>query len=263
MPEDSYYLADLYDVTSPGVPGDADFYVEEAHRADSPVLELGCGTGRVLLSLAEEGLSAIGLDISHAMLAKAREKINACPGEVQRRISLVEADMRAFHLDRTFELILIPYRAFQHLLRPQDQRRALCCIREHLADDGRLIIDLFDPRLEALAARMGRKASTPIFQQKFEHPHNGHRVLLWTSGRLDLADQQLYELWIYEELDECGKMIRRQYRTLQLRWIYRYEMQYLLELCGYRVMALYGDFERGTFRHGGEQIWVVQKAAEA
>ena len=83
-----------YDYVATGVEGDVPFYVEEARSAGSPVLELGCGTGRILIPMAAAGLEVVGLDASHDMLMIARNKLEVLPPEVRRRVQLVEGDMR-------------------------------------------------------------------------------------------------------------------------------------------------------------------------
>ena len=108
-----------------GERGDVAFYVEEARRAGAPALELACGTGRVLIPVAEAGLTVVGLDSSAAMLSIAQEKIAELPDTTQRRIELVEGDMRSFALDQRFKLIMIPFRSFLHLMTPAAQRQAL------------------------------------------------------------------------------------------------------------------------------------------
>jgi hypothetical protein len=65
--------------------------------------------------------------------------------------------------------------------------------------------------------------------------------------------------WVFEELNRDGKVVSKTYIPLTLRYVFRYEMQYLLELCGYEIEALYGDFRRGPFRYGGEQIWIARR----
>jgi hypothetical protein len=82
---------------------------------------------------------------------------------------------------------------------------------------------------------------------------------MWFTGQYDPERQLLDGSFIFEELDEQGRMVAKTYSPLTLRYVYRYEMRYLLELCGYKVEALYGDFRRGPFRHGREQIWVARK----
>src|SRR5207253_2377433 len=108
--------AALYDTISTGLEGDVSFYVDEARNSGAPVLELGCGTGRILIPIAETGIEIVGLDAAQSMLDIARRKVAALPEETQRRIELTEGDMRHFDLGRRFSLVLIPYRAFLHLL---------------------------------------------------------------------------------------------------------------------------------------------------
>ena len=147
--------ADFYDSCFAGLEGDTQFYVEEAQKAGSPVLELGCGTGRILLPIAKAGITIVGLDRAPAMLAILRQKLTKLSPEVQGRVALVEGDMRDFEREERFPLVIIPYRAFLHLLTAKAQRQALTCIREHLTDDGRLIFNVFDPNLEVIAAHLG------------------------------------------------------------------------------------------------------------
>jgi SAM-dependent methyltransferase len=252
--------AAIYDYYSTGVEGDVLFYVEEAQKAGGPVLELGCGTGRILIPTAEAGVEIAGLDRAPSMLAIAREKVAGLDPAVQGRIGLVEGDMRDFSLGRRFKLVTIPYRAFLHLLTGEDQRRALRCVRDHLEPDGRLILNTFDPRLETIAAHSGSLGPALKMVDEFVHPDTGHKVVVWDTRQYDGEAQMINQYFIFEELDGEGQVVNKTYGSLVLRYLHRYEMQYLLELCGYRVEALYGDFRRGPFRYGGEQIWVARLA---
>ena len=82
---------------------------------------------------------------------------------------------------------------------------------------------------------------------------------MWETRQIDLGEQTLEAHFIFEELDDEGKVVSERHTPLKIRHAYRYEMEYLLELCGYKIEALYGDFQRGPFRHAEEQIWVVRK----
>jgi ubiquinone/menaquinone biosynthesis C-methylase UbiE len=251
--------AEYYDYTSKGLEGDLQFYLDEAKRSGSPVLELGCGTGRILIPIAEAGIDIVGLDLSDAMLSVAQRKIASLPTSVQERIELVEGDMRAFSLGRKFKLITIPYRAFLHLMTPEDQKAALRTIHEHLDADGCLVFNIFDPRVETIAAHLVPLGRAVKKLMEFARSDNEHRVIVSESRRYDTEQQVLTEDRIFEELDEGGEVISKAYAVISLRYAFRYEMQHLLELCGYNIDALYGDFERGPFRSGNEQIWVARK----
>jgi len=251
--------AELYDTYATGIEGDLDFYLEEAKNAGSPVLELGCGTGRILIPIAQAGIDIMGLDRSTKMLSIAEEKITHLPGEIQNRIQLIQGDMRDFSLDRSFNLILIPFRAFLHLLTSEDQRLALKRIHEHLVEGGLLALNIFDPCLSIIAAHMGSLGQARKKITEIKHPASGNKVIQWDSRKYDLENQIIDEYFIFEELNEDGIVQSTTYSPLKLRFIYRYEMQYLLELSGFKIEALYGDFQRRPFRHGGEQVWLARK----
>jgi SAM-dependent methyltransferase len=248
----------LYDHVATGVEGDVAFYVEEAMTSGSPVLELGCGTGRILVPVAENGVAIVGLDASADMLGIARAKLAACRADVRQRARLVRADMRDFELPERFRLVAIPYRAFLHNLDVEDQLRTLERAREHLTTDGRLILNMFDPSVRLLAA--GR-SSRPLHDDKeIRHPRTGNRVVVREDFRYDLARQLVDGAFDYDELDAGGRVVRTTHAPLTLRYVFRYEMEHLLARAGFRVEALFGDFQRERFRPGGEQIWVARRA---
>src|SRR5262245_32196169 len=114
-------VADLYDYIVPYRDrADVGFFVDEAKAAGSPVVEVGCGTGRILIPTARAGLQIVGLDLSLDMLATCRRRLAAESTEVQSRVELVHADMRDFRLPQRFTLATLPFRPFQHLLTVDD-----------------------------------------------------------------------------------------------------------------------------------------------
>lgn len=239
---------------------DIPFYLEEAQSCGGPVLELGCGTGRVTLPLAAAGLEVVGLDCSPEMLAVARDKLAGLPAAARARVTLLDGDMRDFRLDRLFPLIIIPYRSFQYLLSPGEQRQALASIHRHLATGGRLIFSLLDPGPELLGRSRDDLAGVLRKVGEYPFPEEERRLVLWESRRA-LPDLQLMEYHlIFTELNASGEELVRHQVITRLRFTHRYEMHYLLELCGFRVEALYGGYRRQPFSHGGEQVWIAVKA---
>ena len=170
-----FYDPDLYDATALGVPGDVDFFVELAREAASeghPVLELACGTGRVAIPIAREGISVVGLDVSSAMLARAHEKSAGLES-----IRFVEANMSEFSLGESFGLVIIPARSFQHLLTVADQLSCLRCILDHLTLGGRLVINIFNPSIPMIAEWLGAKRGTVQSRRDdYVHPRSGRTV---------------------------------------------------------------------------------------
>jgi ubiquinone/menaquinone biosynthesis C-methylase UbiE len=246
-----------YDYVATGVEGDVAFYVEEARSAGSPVLELGCGTGRILIPTAEAGVEVVGLDAAPDMLAIARHKLERLPPHVQSRVQFVEGDMRRFALDRPFSLVTIPYRAFLHNLNVEDQLQTLRRVRGHLSESGRLILNIFDPKVQNLAA--GKWSMPPDRCREFVHPRTGNRVLIKEAFTYDLERQMVEGAFLFDEIDATTEQIVGTIQSpLTLRYIFRYEMEHLLTLAGFRIEALFGDFKRGPFVAGGEQIWVAR-----
>jgi SAM-dependent methyltransferase len=256
----SYDLFDagIYDHVHTGVEGDVAFYVEEARKAGGPVLELGCGTGRILIPIAEAGIDIVGLDLSRNMLAVLREKLAKQPDEVQRRVELVEGDMRTFALGRRFPLAMIPYRAFLHLMTIDDQMRALTTIREHLVDGGRLALNFFDPNLAYIVERQ-LDGGAPRKNAAFTNPATGRLTVGWDSFDYDTTRQWLDGYFTFDEYDASGAVVSTRRVPLRLRWVYQYEMQHLFERAGFAIEALYGDFQRGAFKAGGEQVWIARR----
>jgi ubiquinone/menaquinone biosynthesis C-methylase UbiE len=260
--DDNYYhdrVASTYDATSPGIPGDVDFYVElarEAHAAGLPVLELACGTGRVAIPIAQAGVRVVGIDRSPQMLAIAREKAASIDS-----IELLDGDMRSFALDDRFGLIFIAYRSFQHLMTVADQLACLECAREHLATGGRLSLNLFNPDILAIAEWLGvRRGGLQRFAD-YTHPESGRQTLRWESRSYKREAQRVDSLRLHEELSDDGAVISRAYRHLKLRYVFRYEMEHLLARAGFTVEALFGDFYGNAFGdESSEQVWVTRPA---
>jgi SAM-dependent methyltransferase len=238
---------------------DVEFYVSEARAAGGPVLEVGCGTGRILLPMARAGAHVVGLDVARPMLAVLRQNLETEPAEVRDRVRVVEGDMRDFDLGERFPLVVLPFRAFQHMLTPEDQRRALRRLRAHLHDAGRLVLDLFNPSIPFLGDPAWGKY--PIAEPEFTMP-DGRRVT--RSYRVlarDYVNQLQHVEFILDIVDPDGRAEHRS-EAFQIRYLFRYEAQYLLECEGFRVEALYGDYDRTPYgeKYPGELLFVARPA---
>src|SRR6516164_6598298 len=130
---------------------DVPFYLDLAREIGGPVLEIGCGTGRVLLPIARAGVEIHGLDGSHAMLDVLKAKLQREPKEVRRRVTLHAGDMRYARLNREFALVIMPFRPLQHMHTMEDQLAALHTARVHL------VFDVFYPRFDSLLSGIGEE----------------------------------------------------------------------------------------------------------
>ncbi len=136
---------------------DRDFYLELAREYGGPVLELGCGTGRITLPLARQGIDVTGMDASRAMLEVLRAKLADEPAAVKPRVRVVEGDFRALCLADQYPLVVIPFRPMQHMYTIDDQLAALKNARRHLAHGGILAFDVFNPRFDKLLSGAGQE----------------------------------------------------------------------------------------------------------
>lgn len=258
---------DLYDrqyderLGGSSVGGDVDFFIRQARKTGGPVLEIAVGTGRVALPLAKAGFKVTGVDYSPAMLAVFRRKLSLSP--LADRITLVKGDMRSFTAPGRYPLALIPFRAFHHVWTVADQVRVLERVRAHLRRKGRLIIDLFDPRLDLCDPKYTKAGGTGPNHLHLVHrdPKTGRRwTIRFLSRTNDPVRQILREVWLYEIRDRTGRVIRSERDTVTLRWTYRWEMRHLFERTGFRIVAEYSDFQGSKPAYGREQVWVVEKA---
>ncbi|UCC69228.1 MAG: methyltransferase domain-containing protein [Armatimonadota bacterium] len=250
------WTAEVYDFEHEGNARTADvpLWLALAEEAGGPVLELACGTARVTIPLARPGREVTGLDMSPNMLAIARRKLDQEGRDVRARIRLVEGDMRDFSLDQRFPLIIIPFSAFQVLLEREDQRRCLECCARHLKPGGRLAIDVFHPKLSRLTAE-GAVEEGPD-----EFPGPDGVTVRWSGHTdYDIANQRLRSRCRYERTASGGETTVSEH-MLELHYFFRFEMEWMLEACGFHVEALYGNFDRNEFAADSpEMIFVARK----
>jgi SAM-dependent methyltransferase len=248
------WTAEIYDYQTDGIGGDVDFWIDLARQTGGNALELACGTGRVVIPLARAGVQVTGLDISPNMLEVARRKLSEEPPDVIGRVALVQGDMRAFEIGRTFGLAFVAFRSFQALLTRADQRACLECAAQHLDRGGMLGLHVFNPRLSRLIIE------TPIQEhpEEFAGP-DGMRVKWSGETTYDLAEQTLRSVWRYERTSSDGVVTRTEH-VLKLHYFFRFEMEWMLEACGFEVEALYGDFDRKPFTaESSEMVFVGRK----
>ena len=255
---DRAHVAEFYDhIYNFANRKDADFYVDLAKQTSGPVLELGCGTGRVLIPTAREGLDVTGIDLSADMLDIFRAKLAEESEDVQARTRLERADIRDFDLGTQFKLITIPFRPFQLLITVEDQLACLACARRHMAPGGRLALDVFNPNLGRLVDENRQEVEETEPRQM---PDGRTVARKYRTDSIDLDGQVLHMELIYEITDADGKE-ERVVHAFPFRHFFRYEMERLLARAGFEVEALFGDFDRSPYgsKYPGELIFVGRK----
>ena len=249
------FIADYYD-ESPIVKGrlqDVAFYRDAAREFGDPVLELGCGTGRITMALAEAGKRVTGLDLSERMLERAAKKRAALMVEARERVHLVQSDMARFDLGEKFRLIIIPFRPFQHLLEVREQVDCLECVRKHLAPGGRLILDVFQTDAERMHDPVHMRE---VLVTEYKTADGRQVRISERVAAFHRAEQRNDVEMIFSISHKDGRQERLVF-AWPLRYFFRYEVEHLLGRCGYRVAALYGDFDRTAIRDDSPEMIFV------
>jgi SAM-dependent methyltransferase len=257
--EEYAFTADLYDHVVPyrNRP-DVGFFVEAAKESGGPVLEVGCGTGRVMIPTARAGIEIAGLDLSPHMLDVCRAGLSQEPEEVQARVQLIEADMRKFELERTFRLVTTPFRSFQHLTTVDDQLSCLESIHRHLVEGGRLILDIFNPSLEALTS--GDVGEEIGEEPEFTTPDGRRVVRRHKIVSQDRFNQINYVELIYYVTHPDGRE-ERLVHPFPMRYLFRFEAEHLLVRSGFEIEDVYAEFDKSPYgsKYPGELIFVAKK----
>ena len=247
MTNDFDSWAEIYDLIHVDLTDDIKFYVEEALFSNGEILEIGCGTGRVTIPMAQMGANVTAVDISEAMLKTLSSKIY--PNNIN--LKPIKMDMRSLSLPNRFDLIIIPFHGFQSLLQYEDQSECLESLRNHLARDGTLIIDLFVPDRNMLEQEQNKV----YFIKNILLPDDNRSITLWHSSRFDIP-HQIISTKLFIDINENGRMIESQAKDFSLRYIHRYEAEYLFKNSGFKLKNLFGDFDRNNFGPNSEEmIW--------
>jgi hypothetical protein len=240
------------------VDGDVEWYLARCREWGGAVLEGACGTGRVTWPLAEGGVEVVGFDRSGPMLALAEAKRASASPAAAARARFLRADLVDFDLGRRFRTALVTFRAFQCLLEPGEQRACLDRFRDHLEPGGRLVLDLFDPRYDALGPRVPADFGA---RPPFRHPGRPTTVSVAVErDSVDPVRQVLHEVWTFREQDADGTVLREEREALLLRWSFRWELRHLFALAGFEVEAEHSDFRGSPPAYAREQVWVLRRA---
>jgi SAM-dependent methyltransferase len=257
---DDALVAEFYDHVVPYRDrADVAFFVEEATRSAGPVLELGCGSGRVLLPTARAGIDIVGLDGSPAMLARCRHHLAAESPAVQTHVlALIQGDMRRFDLGRRFPLVTMPFRPFLHLLTVDDQLACLTAVHGHLEEQGRLILDVFNPSFETWAndTYPHDLPEEPPFTLSDGRVVVRHVRMVGRNPFTQVMDAEL----VYDVAMADGNH-RQLVHRFGIRSLFRYEAEHLLARSGFEIEHLYAAYDRRPFgsKYPGELIFVAKR----
>ena len=247
-------IARFYDADHGRLTADIPALLAFAEKTGGPVLDLGVGTGRLALAMAGAGHEVVGIDSAAGMLAIARARIAAAG--LEKLVTLVEADFRAFTRPERFGLAYCGFNGFLHLIDEADQLDALRCWRRLLRPDGLLVIDVDNPSLERLAAADGSLG----LADQWTDAETGHTIYALTSSYLDFADQVQTVHFIYDEVLNDG-VVRRAAARIPTRVLFRREVHLLLQMAGYGRIRFYGDYDLAPWEADSPRILTVARAS--
>jgi SAM-dependent methyltransferase len=238
---------------------DVRFYAGVAEEHGGPVLEYGCGNGRITIPLARCGIAVTGVDRSAPMLADLRARLRAEPDEVRARVTLRRGDMRAAALGRRFPLIFCPFNAFLHLYDRRDVERFLARVRAHLAPGGTFVFDVSNPEPEELARDPGRAYAAPRFRYPGEDGEPGPMVRYTEHFDYDRARQVLFVAMEFTPEDGSDPWMT----PLAHRQFFPRELEALLHYNGFTVTEQHGDFFRSPFAPDSRTLVIHCRASSA
>lgn len=250
-------IAQYYDLEFADFTADIELYLAFAQRTGGPILELGCGTGRLLEPLARAGYEVHGVDRSAAMLARARDRLTRAGVQ---NVRLYQADFRELHElpAETFRLAIATVNSFLHLPDRASHSQALVAIHRVLRTGGLLILDLLHPTPEQL-----RLLEQPLAHDGHWTLPDGSRLDRFATRTVHPAEQTIVVTLFYDRSDPATGVVTRRVAEYTLRYVHRFELELLLERAGFRVEAIYGSYDLEPLRDDSLQMLVVAERQSA
>lgn len=237
-----HQIARHYDLLHSHLVDDIAFVEELAQEAHGPVLELGCGTGRLLLPLARLGHQVVGIDASESMLAIARAKLAGESDTVRARASLRQSDISDVDLEDRFGLAIIAYNTAMHL-GPPALAACLASVRRHMAPGGTLFIDVDNPA----AIHDSEQDGLLLLERAVYDRESDEMVVLSVSSVGDGAQQTRDTVWLVDVSAAEGGPIRRTVARSTLHYYFAHQLAQHLAAAGFTMLGQYGDYDRRPY----------------
>jgi len=244
------YVADLYDIYVPAT-FDIDFFITETKKTSGEVLELMSGTGRVSIPLIEAGVKLTCVDLSGELNAVLERKLQ----QSGLRADVFKMDVCKLELPKKFGMVIIPFHSFAHITSPDDQRKALACIQQHLLPGGTFICTLGNPKLRQKAV----DGQLRLFRT-YSLPETNGSLLLWIVENHNDNDEKIVEaMQFYEEYDAKGVLRSKRLMELHFRLSPKDEFEENAKEAGFRIKSLYGDYAYSEFTEESPfMIWISE-----
>lgn len=239
------FFAEFYDILQ-GPADEVPAYINFIKKYKEPILEIGCGTGRLLVPLVQEGYQITGIDLSEDMLAICREKLEE--RELEEKANLVQADMRHFQLNSKFNIIFTACNTIFHLETADDLEKFFKRVKDHLTEEGIFIIDISAPDIRSMLDSNGEE-----FVSEYKHPTRDTKIVNHFSPTYDILNQRERDKIILKEFD--GKELIREAKTeVTLTFFWPRELRIMLEKCGFEILEEYGSLQGDPLISGSKEI---------
>ena len=245
---DTISEAVLYDIFNANCIEDIEMYKTICADIDQ-VLELGIGTGRLAVPLAQTGVHVVGIDNSPQMLSALDSKIKA---EKVDGISYYEQDMRSLSIKSMFDLVLCPFCTFNFLQSIDDQEKALLSIRKLLTDGSKIVFDLLTVNTFGNSIQDGSLKH----YDSYVCPDEDATIEIYTSNKFNQCSQILMQQRVFRKYIH-GIMVGERHTVMQNRLFFLGEFQLLLDKCGLKIINTYGNYRFSQFSQHSQNLLVV------
>jgi len=245
-------IAPFYDMEHAHFKEDLDLYQNFAEVCGGKILELACGSGRVLLPLAQEGYEITGVDTSAEMLKLARQHLEAA--KVVEQCTLIQQDMSKLHLEQKFRMAFVALGSFAHIISRETQQKTLAATRTHLSVGGLFIIDISNADV-----RYMEDLSSQLLHQGTWRGDDGTFMTHFVSPAT-ASDRHLLELTHFYDRHSQGGNVQRSVVTTYLYLFERSEIELLLEQAGFVIKDVYGDYELAAYQLESPRMIIVAEA---
>jgi ubiquinone/menaquinone biosynthesis C-methylase UbiE len=247
-------VVQYYDETlAIGDPAEIGWYLNKVQEFGGPVLDLGCGTGRIALEVACNGYTVVGVDRSEGMISLFKKKLLKESEQIQNRVSIHKGSISAFNLNKKFQTILC-VDAFFHNVTIAEEIACLQKMRTHLNPEGRFIFNIHNPNCEFFMT-----CDPDVYTERGIYTlKTGDRLRIEEANDLDVVTQVIVTHLRYTRMDSAGNVVEVKESSWKSRYLYHYEAVHLLNRCGFEVESVVGDYSNGPVAPRSQLIFQVR-----
>jgi len=252
-------LAAYYDIVHDQLTEDLDFVLTLAQEYGGPILELGCGTGRLVLPLVLAGHFVTGIDNEQSMLDLALQRLNRETEEIQQRAALHLDDIRSFSLPSAasnYRLAIFSYNTLLHF-QAGEIVKTLRRVKRCLAKDGLLFVDVANP----YSIEDDIYEDYPVLEDRFTNPTTGETVVQMSHSRLDSMRQCLHTTWYFESQEVSEQLSDRVSVEMDYWYQFPHQLELMLQQSGFRLEQVMGDYDRTGFNEESSRLLIFARPA--